>query len=152
MFCGDGGWLAAAKAINAVGQFLQDQGVSFGFGEYVPWFRSLDNWRCALKLMRLGSAGTFKQPLFHANGTTCSGIETVNGTKYYADKIVLAAGAWSPTLVDLEDQCVSKVSTGHHCLRVPVVSRQLTQQQSRPGSSRIFNSRLKRQPHTRMCL
>jgi sarcosine oxidase/L-pipecolate oxidase len=24
--------------------------------------------------------------------------------------VVLAAGAWSPTLVDLEDQCVSKVS------------------------------------------
>lgn len=71
----------------------------------------------------------------------CNGVQTVDGTKYYADKIILAAGAWSPTLVDLEDQCVSKVSTGHLSLRVPVVSRQMTQQQSRPGSSRIFNSR-----------
>lgn len=58
------------------------------------------------------SAGTFKQPLFAADGTTCTGIETADGTKHYADKVVLAAGAWSPTLVDLEDQCVSKVSQG----------------------------------------
>lgn len=55
------------------------------------------------------SAGSFKQPIFGADGTTCIGVETVDGTKYYADKVVLAAGAWSPTLVDLEDQCCSKV-------------------------------------------
>jgi hypothetical protein len=35
LFCSDGGWLAAAKAINAIGQFLKDQGVNFGFGGYV---------------------------------------------------------------------------------------------------------------------
>lgn len=28
----DGGWLAAAKAINAIGEFCQRQGVKFGFG------------------------------------------------------------------------------------------------------------------------
>ena len=31
----DGGWLAAAKAINAIGQFLKDSGVRFGFGGQV---------------------------------------------------------------------------------------------------------------------
>jgi sarcosine oxidase/L-pipecolate oxidase len=35
VFCGDGGWLAAAKAINAIGEFLRQQGVNFGFGGYV---------------------------------------------------------------------------------------------------------------------
>jgi len=55
-------------------------------------------------------AGTFKRPLFAADGTTCIGVETVDGTYYHGDKVVLAAGAWSPTLVDLDDQCVSKVS------------------------------------------
>jgi sarcosine oxidase/L-pipecolate oxidase len=62
----------------------------------------------ALKLTY--SAGQFKQPLFAKDGTTCIGIEAVDGTRYHADKVVLAAGAWSSTLVDLEDQCVSKVS------------------------------------------
>ncbi|KAI1868528.1 uncharacterized protein JN550_006444 [Neoarthrinium moseri] len=72
----DGGWLAAAKAINAIGEFLREQGVNFGFG----------------------SAGSFKQPLLDVDGSTCVGVETVDGTKYYADKVVLAAGAWSPAL------------------------------------------------------
>ena len=55
------------------------------------------------------SAGSFKKPLFKKDGVTCIGVETVDGTKYFADKVVLATGAWSPTLVDLEDQCCSKV-------------------------------------------
>ncbi|KAJ6104729.1 hypothetical protein N7523_011049 [Penicillium sp. IBT 18751x] len=97
LFCSDGGWLAAAKAINAIGTFLQDQGVKFGFG----------------------GAGTFKQPLFAADGTTCIGVETSDGTKYFADKVVLAAGAWSPTLVDLEDQCVSKAWVFAHIQLTP---------------------------------
>lgn len=81
----DGGWLAAAKAINAIGEYLRDSGVKFGFD----------------------GAGSFKQPLL-AEGV-CIGVETADGTRYYADKVVLAAGAWSPVLVDLEEQCVSKV-------------------------------------------
>ncbi|CAG8190609.1 unnamed protein product [Penicillium salamii] len=97
LFCGDGGWLAAAKAINAIGHFLKDQGVNSGFGK----------------------SGTFKQPLFAADGITVNGVETVDGTKYYADKVVLAAGAWSPTLVDLDDQCVSKAWVFAHIQLTP---------------------------------
>ncbi|KAL7624797.1 hypothetical protein AAE478_004011 [Parahypoxylon ruwenzoriense] len=87
IFNKDGGWLAAAKATNAIGQLLRDQGVKFGFG----------------------SAGSFQKPIFTDDGVTCIGVEAVDGTKYYADKVVLAAGAWSPTLVDLDDQCCSKI-------------------------------------------
>ncbi|KAH8197595.1 hypothetical protein TruAng_008227 [Truncatella angustata] len=93
----DGGWLAAAKAINAIGQFLKESGVQFGFG----------------------GAGSFKQPILDADGTACHGVETVDGTKYYADKVVLAAGAWSPTLVDLEDQCCSKAWVYAHIQLTP---------------------------------
>lgn len=45
---------------------------------------------------------------------TCSGVETVDGTRYYADKVILAAGACSPILINLEDQCVSKVSCSNY--------------------------------------
>ncbi|EMR65361.1 putative fructosyl peptide oxidase protein [Eutypa lata UCREL1] len=86
IFNRDGGWLAAGKAIDAIGKVLKERGVKFGFG----------------------SAGSFKRPLFGDDGCTCIGVETENGAKYFADKVVLAAGAWSPTLVDLEDQCCSK--------------------------------------------
>ncbi|KAF1932882.1 fructosyl amino acid oxidase [Didymella exigua CBS 183.55] len=84
VFSEDGGWLAAAKAINAIGAFLLKSGVNFGFH----------------------GAGTFKAPLL-AEGV-CVGVETVDGARYYADKVVLAAGAWSPALIDLQEQCVSK--------------------------------------------
>ncbi|KAI5865209.1 fructosyl amino acid oxidase [Durotheca rogersii] len=86
IFSRDGGWLAAGKAINAIGEVLRDQGVKFGFE----------------------GAGSFKHPLLGEDGTTCIGVETVDGTKYYADKVVLATGAWSPALVDLDGQCCSK--------------------------------------------
>lgn len=35
IFSKDGGWLAAAKAINAIGIFLKEQGVRFGVGRWV---------------------------------------------------------------------------------------------------------------------
>ncbi|KAM5345663.1 hypothetical protein ACJ41O_011524 [Fusarium nematophilum] len=93
----DGGWLAAAKAINAIGEFLRDQGVKFGFGR----------------------AGTFAQPLLSEDGKTCTGVQTLDGTNYYADKVVLATGAWSPALVDLEGQCVSKAWVFAHIQLTP---------------------------------
>ncbi|OTB18560.1 hypothetical protein K445DRAFT_314440 [Daldinia sp. EC12] len=86
IFSEDGGWLAAGKAINAIGQELRKRGVKFGSGD----------------------AGSFKRPLFAEDEKTCIGVETLDGTKYYAHKVVLAAGAWSPALIDLEDQCCSK--------------------------------------------
>ncbi|KIY45893.1 FAD dependent oxidoreductase [Fistulina hepatica ATCC 64428] len=82
----DGGWLAAAKAIDSVGHELQRRGVQFTFG----------------------ASGTFKSLILAEDGKVCLGVCTEDGTKWYADRVVLAAGAWSPALVDLKEQCVSK--------------------------------------------
>ncbi|KAL5458243.1 hypothetical protein PMIN06_003443 [Paraphaeosphaeria minitans] len=73
------------------------QGVNFGFG----------------------GAGSFTKPLFAKDGNTCVGVETVDGTRYYADKVVLAAGAWSPMLVDLENQSISKAWVYAHMRLTP---------------------------------
>lgn len=121
VFSQDGGWLAAAKAINAIGEFLRDQGVKFASG----------------------GAGSFKQPLL-AEGV-CVGVETVDGSRYYADKVVLAAGAWSPALVDLEDQCVSKVR-----LTVYVYRYATNVDGIRPGYTPICSSHLKKLPLTKI--
>lgn len=93
----DGGWLAAAKAINAIGEELRQRGVRFG----------------------VGAAGSFKRPLLTADGATCVGVETVDGTQYRGDKVVLAAGAWTPALVDLENQCCSKAWVYAHLQLTP---------------------------------
>ncbi|KAF3766204.1 FAD dependent oxidoreductase [Cryphonectria parasitica EP155] len=98
LYSHDGGWLAAAKAINAIGEFCRDQGVQFGFG----------------------GAGSFKRPLFGSEDpNTCIGVETEDGTQYFGDKVVIAAGAWSPTLIDLEDQCCSKAWVYAHIQLTP---------------------------------
>ncbi|WRT67028.1 uncharacterized protein IL334_003994 [Kwoniella shivajii] len=92
-----GGWLSAARAINSIGEYLKAKGVNFAWG----------------------GAGTFKQPVFDDDKTTCIGVETTDGTVYKADKVVLAAGAWAPTLVDLEGQCCSKAWVYAHMQLTP---------------------------------
>ncbi|CAI6074917.1 unnamed protein product [Clonostachys chloroleuca] len=97
LFTLDGGWLAAAKAINAIGLFAKNQGVQF----------------------QSGDAGTFKKPLFADDEVTCRGVETIDGSRYFADKVIMAAGAWTPTLIDLKDQCVSKAWVLAHIQLTP---------------------------------
>lgn len=82
-----GGWVAARNALNSVGQELRRLGVKTAFG----------------------TAGTFDAPLLSEDGTQCIGVRTVDGTEWGADLVIMATGAWSPTLIDLEGQCVSKV-------------------------------------------
>lgn len=83
----DAGWVAARDALKAVGDELRRLGVKSAFG----------------------TAGTFKSLLLADDGKTCVGVKTVDETEWAADIVVMATGAWSPTLIDLQDQCVAKV-------------------------------------------
>jgi len=82
-----GGWVAARNALNSVGQELRRLGVKTAFG----------------------TAGTFAAPLLSEDGTQCIGVLAEDGTEWGADIVIMATGAWSPALIDLEGQCVSKV-------------------------------------------
>ncbi|WWC88846.1 uncharacterized protein L201_003761 [Kwoniella dendrophila CBS 6074] len=82
----DSGWVAARDALTAVGAELRKLGVKSAFG----------------------TAGTFKSLILGEDGRTCLGVRAVDGTEWYADTVIMATGAWSPTLIDLEDQCISK--------------------------------------------
>ncbi|KAJ3990477.1 FAD dependent oxidoreductase [Lentinula detonsa] len=92
-----GGWLAAAKAIDSVGRELIRHGVQFSFG----------------------NSGTFQSLILSDDGKTCLGAVTKDGTRYLADRVVLASGAWTPSLVDLEDQCCSKAWVYAHMQLTP---------------------------------
>jgi sarcosine oxidase/L-pipecolate oxidase len=83
-----GGWVAARNALDSVGHELRRLGVKTAFG----------------------TAGTFKAPLLSSDANRCVGVLAEDGTEWAADVVVMATGAWSPTLVDLEGQCISKVS------------------------------------------
>ncbi len=82
----DAGWMAAREALRAVGVELARLGVKGSYGD----------------------AGTFKSLILDDHGA-CVGVHTVDGMSWPADLVILATGAWSPSLLDLENQCESKV-------------------------------------------
>lgn len=41
------------------------------------------------------------------SGNTCTGAELSDGQSINADLVILAAGAWSPTLIDLQGRCLA---------------------------------------------
>lgn len=55
-------------------------------------------------------SGTFDHPIIDDQTGRCTGVVVKDGTKYLADRVIMATGAWTPSLIHLEDQCVSKVS------------------------------------------
>lgn len=63
------------------------------------------------------STGSFLRPLVDEETQRCVGVKTKDGTSHYAERVVMATGAWTPGLVDLEGQCVSKVSSPPFTLR-----------------------------------
>ncbi|VDC05363.1 unnamed protein product [Peniophora sp. CBMAI 1063] len=92
-----GGWLAAAKAIDSVGRELASHGIKFSFGD----------------------SGAFDSLILSDDGQSCLGAVAKDGTRYLADRVVLATGAWSPVLVDLEEQCCSKAWVYAHLQLTP---------------------------------
>jgi len=45
------------------------------------------------------------------SGDECTGVELADGESIKADLVILAAGAWSPTLIDLQGRCLATGQT-----------------------------------------
>nr|XP_019012538.1 sarcosine oxidase [Kwoniella pini CBS 10737]OCF51319.1 sarcosine oxidase [Kwoniella pini CBS 10737] len=103
IYVNNGGWVAARNALNAVGHELRRLGVRTAFG----------------------TSGTFKEVLLAKDGKTVRGVRTADGTEWEGDLVVFAAGAWSPALLDLEDQCVSKAWGYAHLRLTPEEAKKL---------------------------
>ncbi|GAM82995.1 hypothetical protein ANO11243_009810 [Dothideomycetidae sp. 11243] len=78
------GWANADKALEKMALAAQAAGV-----EYIS-----------------GEAGHVDKIMYRSG--RCRGVVTRDGMMHEAELVVLAAGAWSPSLVDLEDQLVAK--------------------------------------------
>lgn len=55
-------------------------------------------------------SGTFGRPILDPATGRCVGVIAKDGSEYTAERVIMATGAWSPSLIDLKGQCVSKVS------------------------------------------
>ena len=61
-------------------------------------------------IVSFDSSGSFSRPLIDPLTGRCIGVIAKDGTRHFAERVVMATGAWTPSLVDLEGQCVSKAS------------------------------------------
>ncbi|ODO07400.1 hypothetical protein L198_00979 [Cryptococcus wingfieldii CBS 7118] len=101
--CTRGGWVAAPDALDAVGRELQKVGVKAIFG----------------------SSGTFDSLTLGNDDETVKGVRAKDGSVVEADLVVVATGAWTPALIDLEGQCVSKCWCFAHIQLTPEEAAEL---------------------------
>jgi sarcosine oxidase / L-pipecolate oxidase len=88
---GSAGWANAREALNRVAKAAMNRGVN-----YIS-----------------GAAGHVSCLLYDEHGR-CIGARCRDGSAHYADNVVLAAGAYSPALLDLKGQLIAKGhSVGH---------------------------------------
>lgn len=79
------GWAAAGEALRRMAVAAQEQGV-----EYIS-----------------DEEGWVKRLLFD-EAKRCTGVITADGSTHVADLVVVAAGAWTPTLLDVAGQLTAK--------------------------------------------
>ncbi|KIR43257.1 sarcosine oxidase [Cryptococcus deuterogattii 99/473] len=113
LWCGRGGWVAARDALDSVGRELEQFGVKTSFG----------------------ASGAFDSLILMEDGKTIKGVRAKDGSEYEADLVVLAAGAWSPALIDLEGQCISKCWVYAHLQLTPEEAATLK------GIPTVYNSK-----------
>ncbi|KAI8344226.1 FAD dependent oxidoreductase [Chlamydoabsidia padenii] len=88
-----GGWCNSAESVNHVYQKCVQQGVQFVVG---------------------GNQGTIASLFCPTSEDTVEGIVTTDGQVHLADKVVLALGAWTPGVVDLDNQVIATGQTVVH--------------------------------------
>lgn len=92
------GWAAAGDALERMAKSAQQNGVEYISGETRGHVRTL---------------------VFDDLTGECQGAVTVDGTKYEGDVVILAAGAWTPSLLDMESQLTAKGHAVAHIQLTP---------------------------------
>lgn len=100
------GWVEAGEALRRMGDDAQRRGVRFVSGE----------------------AGRVVELLYGADGS-CTGARSKDGTVHLAEVVVLAAGAWTPTLLDCKDQLTAK---GHSVAHIQMSKQEAKRYESFP--------------------
>lgn len=90
------GWVDSSEAIRRMSVAAQAKGATYISGE----------------------DGDFKNAVFDSNGV-CTGVTTRSGRVYLADRVILATGAWTPSLIDLSSQLAAKGHSVAHIQLTP---------------------------------
>ncbi|KAJ5737197.1 FAD dependent oxidoreductase [Penicillium malachiteum] len=80
------GWAAAGQALEQMARVAQQQGV-----EYIS-----------------GDKGYARKLIFDEISQECKGVICADGARHDADLVIIATGAWTPSLIDLQGQLTAK--------------------------------------------
>ncbi|OZJ03040.1 hypothetical protein BZG36_03261 [Bifiguratus adelaidae] len=94
-----GGWCDSSMGVRTMHYLCKKAGVQFITGD---------------------PDGTLSELIFSdSSNSKVIGIKTRNGKVHYADKVILATGAWTPSVVDTDDLLVATGQTVIHVMPTP---------------------------------
>ncbi|KAI2757398.1 hypothetical protein DTO012A8_9729 [Penicillium roqueforti] len=92
------GWAASGTAIERMAGAAQEKGVEYISGD---------------------TKGRVQELILDDITGECKGVVTADGTRHEADVVILAAGAWTPSLLDVKDQLTAKGHSVAHIQLTP---------------------------------
>ncbi|GLI79405.1 hypothetical protein PoHVEF18_007737 [Penicillium ochrochloron] len=92
------GWAAAGQALERMANASMEKGVQYISGE---------------------TKGHVRKLIFDESTGQCKWVLTADGTKHEADLVILAAGAWTPSLLDMHGQLTAKGHAVAHIQLTP---------------------------------
>ncbi|KAJ5542604.1 FAD dependent oxidoreductase [Penicillium sp. DV-2018c] len=92
------GWAAAGMAVQRMASAAQGMGAKYIFGQ---------------------SKGRVRQLMLDDVFGECRGVVTADGTRHEAELVILAAGAWTPSLLDVKGQLTAKGHSVAHIQLTP---------------------------------
>ncbi|KAJ5143541.1 FAD dependent oxidoreductase [Penicillium bovifimosum] len=92
------GWAAAGTAVERMAGAAQEMGVKYSFGQ---------------------SKGRVQQLILDNVSGECHGVVTADGERHKAELVILAAGAWTPSLLDVKGQLTAKGHSVAHIQLTP---------------------------------
>lgn len=92
------GWAAAGQALERMAETAQKNGVEYISGE---------------------TKGYVRQLILDEKTGRCKGVVTADGIKHEADLVILSTGAWTPSLLNLQDQMTAKGHAVAHIQLTP---------------------------------
>ncbi|KAE8147347.1 FAD dependent oxidoreductase [Aspergillus avenaceus] len=99
------GWAKSGEALGRMALAAQEKGVQYISGE----------------------GGYVRKMVYE--GDRCTGVITEDGTTHNADMVIMAAGAWTPSLVDLNGQLTAK---GHAVAHIQLTPEETQRYQTLP--------------------
>lgn len=112
------GWANSGEALKRLARAAQEKGVEFISGD-----------KGYVQSLIFSSSNPNSSSEDDHQRSCCSGVTTADGTTHTADVVIVAAGAWTPSLIDVQGQLIAK---GHSVAHIQLTPTEQQHYQSMP--------------------